>query len=364
MNLRHILTIVRKDLLDAIRDARVLVAVVMPLGVGLLYNVMFTDEPPRPTATVAYAADADTALPDALRAVVGGSVDLTVTRAADEAAVRHLVAAKRADLGLVAPPGFDAAVAGGQAPPLVVIRRAGTPGVGAGYVAAGLDPALRRLAGQGPPATMHRETIAAELVGTQAIIDQVGLRRYFVAVADFLLIGMIGLIALPIILAEETEKRTLDALTLIASYGEVIAAKALVGLAYIAASTALLFAITRLRPAAPALFLGALALSSVLMVGGGLLLGGLFRSANQVNTWGGVILLPLLAPAFLVGMPLPAGVQTALLALPTGQAMRLALNGISGRPLFPHAWLSFLVVAAWAGLAYAALLWRLSRREA
>src|SRR3712207_7907163 len=34
-------------------------------------------------------------------------------------------------------------------------------------------------------------------------------------------------------------------------------------------------------------------------------LGGLFRSANQLNTWSGFLLLPVITPVFLVGLPVP-----------------------------------------------------------
>ncbi len=73
----------------------------------------------------------------------------------------------------------------------------------------------------------------------------------------------------------------------------------------------------------------------------------------------------MLAPVFMVGLPVPDLIDVLLTLIPTSQATRLAMNGLMmGEALFPDAWLSFLVIAAWGAVAYALLLWRLSRREA
>ena len=42
-SLVRIFTLFAKDLKDAIRDARVLVALIVPLGIGLFYNYAFDD---------------------------------------------------------------------------------------------------------------------------------------------------------------------------------------------------------------------------------------------------------------------------------------------------------------------------------
>ena len=41
---RRLRAIYRKDMRDAIRDSRVLTALLMPLALGLLYSFMFSDE--------------------------------------------------------------------------------------------------------------------------------------------------------------------------------------------------------------------------------------------------------------------------------------------------------------------------------
>src|SRR5690606_32608621 len=115
-----------------------------------------------------------------------------------------------------------------------------------------------------------------------------------------------------------------------ASYLDVVSAKALVGLAYIAVSVPLLLIVTGLAPEDPLLFALATLLFSLVIIGFGLLIGGLFRNANKVNTWSGVIILPIVAPAFIVGLPIPDILETILNIMPTTHAMRLFVNSLSG----------------------------------
>jgi ABC-2 type transport system permease protein len=151
---------------------------------------------------------------------------------------------------------------------------------------------------------------------------------------------------------------------MVASYGEVVAAKALVGLLYVAVSVGLLLGLTRLPLADPPTFVAALTLLSVTLEGFGLLLGGLFRSASQLNTWAGFLILPVMAPPFAVGFPTPGWANALLSVIPVSQATRLVMNAVSGQPLFPNPALSFAVVALWGLAAYLLLLRTLRGRQA
>jgi ABC-2 type transport system permease protein len=165
------------------------------------------------------------------------------------------------------------------------------------------------------------------------------------------------------VLVEETEKKTMEALTLIASTADVIAAKALFGIALSVVGVPLLLIITRGDPVDVAGLAAAVVLSAVVLVGIGLLCGGLFKTQQQVNTWSGVILLALLAPAFTIVMPAPDAVKAALAFLPTAQTFRLIANAFAGRTIYPYEWLSYAVLLAWGAGAYGLLWRRLSRRE-
>jgi ABC-2 type transport system permease protein len=194
------------------------------------------------------------------------------------------------------------------------------------------------------------------------VIDRLGLRRYFVLLALVMLVAMVALLALPVILVEETEKKTLDALALIISYADVVAGKTLVGATYIAVATALLLGLTRLSPADPLLFVLAMVVFSITVVGFGLLLASLFHNANQLNTWSGLFVAPFVIPIFLVAAGLPKAVTTVLSLLPAPRATELFVNGLSGQAIYSNVWLSLLILLAWAAAVYTLLLWRLSHR--
>lgn len=362
MRSRIVRTIFRKDLLDAIRDARVLIALVLPLGLALFYGFVSEGAERKPEATVYHTATLSNALPDALRETTGGSVDLTFREAASPGEVRRAVREEDGDVvGLISPPGFDAAVEKGETPGLIVVL-SDSPGTGALGVADSLDGALRLVAGQEPLAVVENETVGTG--GGSGASFGAGLRQGLIAISIVLLIVMIGLYVVPVILTEETEKKTLDALTMIASYGEVIAAKALVGLSLTAGSVAILMLATRTPPGDAFTFVAGMALLAVALMGFGLLMGGLLRNANQLNIWSTVAFLLAQIPAYAVVYDPPEAVGTAFSLLPTGAATRLAINGLSGEAAFPNAPLSFLVLAAWATIGYALLARTLRRREA
>jgi len=360
MHPRMIQSIFKKDLKDAIRDSRVLVAILVPLGIGILYNFIFNDTTPAPSATIAWHADGSTRLLDTLQGIAGDSVKLTVDQQPSADAVRSTMTDKDADIGIIVPANFDVQIAQGGMPQLTVLLPETSTFAG-NYVAAAIDPAIRSMAGQRDPAQIAISRVASD-TSSDSIFDRIGLRRYFVLFAVILEIGMIAMLAVPIILTEEVEKRTMEALVLVASYVDIVIAKALVGIAYIVVASVLLLSVTRVVPERIVLFvLAALALG-ITMIGFGLLLGGLFRSANQLNTWGGVVLLPVIAPAFIVGLPIPGWLETICDFLPTSQGARVMIDSTANQSYFGQTWLSFVVIIAWALAAYTLLVYRLARR--
>ncbi|MCO5178109.1 MAG: ABC transporter permease [Thermomicrobiales bacterium] len=361
MSIRRILTIFRRDFLDAMRDARILVAILVPFGLGIFYNVIMDSDDPVLSATLVYTSGDSTTLPESIKQISGADVTLEIKQVTDEAAVRKTIDDDDADLGLVIPAGFDAAVSSGQAPPLTVIRSEST-GFATQYLLSSLEAALRAQAGQQDPAQVSVETISKPTT-TISLIEDLGLDTYFVLSALMMQIAMITMYAVPYILAEEKERRTLDALVMIASPWDVIAAKALFGLAYVAISTPLLLAVTRVSPQRALLFVVAVGLLAVVLDGIGLLLGSILN-LSQLTTWGGVLILPVVGPAFVAGIPLPDVAEKILQVFPTTHAMHLAVDSLAETPIFDTTWLSIAVLAAWAVVVYAVSLWTLSRREA
>jgi ABC-2 type transport system permease protein len=361
LSIKRIKTILLKDLKDVIRDSRILVAILTPLLIGVLYNFTFQDDT-TPTATIAVAGD-DSELPSQLQRAAGAAVNIHIQNEPDEAAVRSVVIDQQdADIGLVIPAGFDEAIKAGQSPELTVILPA-DPSLAGSLIAGLIDPVLRSEAGQAPPAQI--QVVSAEPnPADQDLIDVVGLRSWAVVGSLALSVVMTAMFAVPMVLAEESEKKTLDALVMIASYAEVIIAKALLGIVLVAVTATILLEITNLDVVKPALMLlGMLAMAAAL-IGAGLLMAGLFKSTAQINTWSGLIVLPFIFPAFVVGLPVPDWVDKLATAFPTGAGTKVLLNSISEITLFPDNPLYFAIMLGWGVLFYGLLLLRLNRRQA
>jgi ABC-2 type transport system permease protein len=358
----HIRPIYRKDMRDALRDSRVLTALLMPLLLGLLYSFIFPNDTAVQKVKVGIVSAGRTELTRAISDQAPHSVRLTFVSVTDPAGLQRQVQSKNVDIGLVVPPGFDADVRAGKAPVLTAVLPSSTS-YGGDYVAAVLARSVQTLAGREPAARIVQRTLPPDRGSSSAALDALGERKVFILVSIVLLLGMIAVYAVPAVLIEETEKKTMDALTLIASTADVIAAKAQFGITLSIVSVPVLLVITRGRPSDWVSLLIAVLLSAAVLVGIGLLFAGLLKNQQQVNTWSGVVLLALLAPAFTIGLAVPDSVNRVLSFLPTVHTFRLAANAFAGRAVFPNEWLSYAVLLAWGVGAYGLVWWRLSRQE-
>ena len=359
---RIVTALFRKDLVDAIRETRIVVSLLTPILLAVIYNSVFPDAKAQVVKT-AYAGPEGTAVVRLLlgRADASQSTELRLRHVASADDARQLVFTKDVDVAFVLPEDVDDAIRGGRAPTIRVIQP-DLPSAGAAYVQGSLETAARTLAAQRPPAVVTTETASGNAT-EQSVLSQLGPRKYFVLATIVMMIGMIAVLAVPIMLTEEVERKTLDALLLVGSYLEVIAAKALVGLAYVAVSVVVMLGLTRLRPDDQLTFGAGTLVVAVALIGLGLLIGGLFRNAQQVYSWSSVILIPVILPAFVTGLPLPAWLDALLRATPTGQGMRIIANGLAGHGVFTEIWQSYAVVLAWCAAVYGVLAWQLARRE-
>lgn len=361
MHPRMLLAIFRKDVRDAVRNAHILIAILVPLGMGLIYSFAFDNDEALPDLEIAFASSDETELIEILREETEGIARLTVREMATADQVRTQVDDEEVDIGLVVPAGFDDAIASGESPQIEVLLPA-DPSFGANFILAALRPVTERMSGVSPPVSLQVDVLPEE-GDADSVIQALGPRVYFVQVSMIFLVAMIAMLVVPVLITEETEKGTLGALVMIASYPDVIIAKALVGFTYIALGGPLMLTLTGVAPEDPGTFIVAVALLALALVGFGLLIGGLFRSMNQLNTWGGIFILIAVAPAFTVGFPLPDSVAAALDVMPTSHAMKLAANGMDGEAHYGGAWLSVGVLLVWATAAYAILLYRMRTRE-
>ena len=359
-NPRAVMTIFRKDLVDAIRDGRVAIALLLPILIGVSYSYLFNDDltDDRPTYRMVVTPNWPAQLNEPFILVGGTAIDLSIDTFATADEVESQLRDGNADLGLILPPDVVQALAAGQQPAITVITPA-TPTAGTSYLVGVLDGALRTVAGQEAPATL---TVQAAGEPEPSLFDRIGIRNYLLMFSMVFLVGMIAVFAIPIILTEEIEKKTIDALVMIASYTDVMIGKALVGLVYIAVATTITLVLAQANPGDLPLFVLTIAVLSASLLGFGLLFGGLFKSANQLNTWGSFILFPIIAPTFLSVVPgLVGNIATAF---PTGAAGRLLADALTGDAIFGNVALYTAIMAAWALGGFLLLGWQLRRRQA
>lgn len=361
MSWRNILAIARKDLIDALKDARILVSLLVPIGLGLLYNSIFPEEG-LSTPRLAYHAVDSPAILEGIRANAGSTVDLRVREVADEAEARRLMADGQVDVAVIVAPGTETSIRQGQATTILLIGKDPPDGAEL-FMTRALDQTVRQIAGQRPPASLRVDRVRTGIADTEAL-GELGPRRFFVLATMVMLMAMIGLLAVPVMLTEEMEKKTLDALLLIVRQEEVIAAKSAVGLVYVLVGVPLMFVLTRLEARDPAMLIAATLLTSAVLVGLGLLTAGVLRNATRVYTWSSLFVMIAFIPAIAVGLPVPQWADAIIRTLPTAQGMRLLTDGVAGRPLFGDAWIGYLVLAVWTVATFALLRWQLGRREA
>ena len=363
MRTSRVVSIAIKDLKAATRDGRILLALLMPIGLGLIYNLAMPDVR-KPAVTVAVAVTGQSVLPDLLAGAIRPNVNLTLRQLDSQQKVEDLINSKKADVGLVIPAGFDDAVRAGSTPELTVVRPSSGASYGADYVVAALDAVLRGLAGQGPPAKVVIVSVVPGGTNLLSVMEQIGLRKYMVLGSLVMLVAMIAIYILPVLITEEYEKKTADALLMIASQKELILGKALVGLTYIAVAVPLLLLVTGTAIANLPLFIATIGVLGFLLIGVGLLMGGLVRTVSQLNTWSSIPLLLLILPAFISAIGLPAWLEKVLGATPGAIAVQLLTDSLSARAIYGNWLLSFAILGAYCLVSYVALLRTLSVREA
>lgn len=357
MSARRIKAIVAKDLLGAMRDGRILVLLLLPLGLAVFYNATISDDE-RPETTVAIADPGQTGIAGELRRIADRSVKLTLVAARDERAVRRILDAEDAEVGIVAGPRPDAG-----APPRADVLLAADASPSAESVAALVDDALAGAANR-PPASVVRVQRLTVAAADRSPADVVDPGTILVVVCIVMLLGFVALIVVPMQVAEEIETGTFGALRLAATGREILAAKALSGMLYTLVGTALTILLTGVDAHDPLrLYGGAIGLA-ISLVGFGLLLGFLSGNATQINTYGSFLVLPVILAASAV-LFVDSGIAKVVLdLLPFSQGARLLFDGVSPGEPFATGAAAWLVLAAWSVAGFAVLARVAARRDA
>lgn len=355
MNLQAVTAITRKDIIDAIRNRYLLTALITPLFVALLFRVLLPGGTSRNLLTVVVHDSGTSSLITELRkaplinVVEPGSADATASE----------VEKRKAIGGLVVPVNFDSDVKAGKQPELTIYINNKKSIFEQSAFRQLLDQQVRSLMKYPEPARLVWIDVNKE---PNEQTGGLGLNQMLLPLTLIMTLGMIGALVVPLLLVEEKEKRTLDFLLASpASLNEIVAGKALTGVAYTLLIAGLLLGINRQLVGNWALMLLTILLGLVFVVAIGLLMGSLFDTTMQVNTWASSVLLILLIPSF-PSLGLPAALDTAMRVIPTyylTEALKLSLAGSASSRIWGH----LGVILSCTVIAFVAAVWALHRRR-
>src|SRR5687768_4799826 len=354
MNLRIVAAIAKKDLVDAIRNRYLLVALLTPLSVALLIRLMAPGMSSMNNFTIVVHDPGQSTLVSWLRSIPQIKLLETASAAGAEGEVQKNKAAG----AFVVPPNFDADVGAGKQPEVTVYVNNRKNNIEQASFRILMERQVAALVDHPMPAKLTWIDVAKETQSTARI----NLAQMLLPLVLMLAFCMTGAFVVPLLLVEEKEKRTMDfLLTSPAGMTEIIAGKALTGVVYSVLIAGALLGINRqLIGNWPRTMLTIL-LGLLLIVSIGLLMGSLFKNTMQVNTWASLALLVLLAPAFPVPGT-PAMLETAMGFLPTYyvvEALKLSLAGNTAARF----WVHLAVVSACTFIAFFAGTWALRREQ-
>ena len=324
MSWRVVAAIAQKDLIDAIRNRYLLVALLTPLSVALLLRVMLPGVNSLTSFTIVVHDPDRSTLVSKFRAVP----QLKLVDVDSAATARGEVEKIKAAGALVVPANFDADVAAGKQPKLTVYVNNRKNAIEQAAFRALVERQVESLEQRPPPAELTWINIREEAESKTG--RGFNLSQMLLPLLLLLTFGMTGALVVPLLLVEEKEKRTMDfLLTSPARLTEVIAGKALTGIVYSLLIAGVLLALNRGLVGNWPLTLLTILIGLIMIVAIGLVMGSLFQTTMQVNTWASLALLVLIAPSF----PFPGSptvLDTAMHFIPTyyfAEALKLSLAG-------------------------------------
>jgi ABC-2 type transport system permease protein len=366
MNMRSTIAIAWKDFLDALRNARLLVLILMPIGFSVLYGYIFRDTPSS-LELVVHAPDRS-AFVDHLTEMDG--ISLFVVDSYE--AVEQTLESESAALGVVLPPDFDTEIIAGERPEVIMIypedlessRGAQRLVLQIFELISGREPVVQ-LNFQPLNPVADIDVIEQEDDGDISfLLQEIDIQTFFVILWVMMGVTMNGSFLVPTLVVEEKDKKTLDAMLVTpTSYADVVGGKILVGMLYCLITSFVVMALNDGFVGNVWASILIVVLASVCLTLVGLLIGSAIDNLTALNTWASFIMLPLMLPGILAAIPLelPGFLQAGFRAIPTYNIVRglaLSLTGRGG-----EIWLSAGILVVEAILLLGAVFWFIRRRE-
>jgi ABC-2 type transport system permease protein len=355
MNSRVVSAFAQKDIVDAIRNRYLLGALLTPVFVAILLRVLLPGIN-NLNFTVVVHDPGNSRLVSELRSVPRMKV---ITAASAEGVANELEKSKAVG-GLAIPASFDADIAAGKQPELVVYVNNKQNDIEQAMFRQLVERQFLATVKERLPAHLTWIDVNKEAGGETPALN---LNQMLLPMLLLLTFAMAGALVVPLLLVEEKEKRTLDfLLTSPASLTEIIAGKALTGVVYSVLFAGILLAVNYKLVANWPLTLLTVLLGVLFVVAVGLFMGALFENTMQVNTWAGLVLFVLLAPSF-PSLRLPALLERAIHLVPTYYFVEALRSALAGTPSAARFWGHLAVVLASTFVAFAAAIWALRRQQ-
>jgi ABC-2 type transport system permease protein len=355
MNWGVVAAIARKDIVDAVRNRYLLVALMTPLFVALLFRVLLPGLNTLSSMTIVVHDPGGSQLVSEL----ASSPRINLIKAGSLEGLANEVEKSNAVGGLAIPATFDAEVAAGKQPQLTAYLNNKENDIKQAAFKQLLEQQVLRLVKPIPARVLWIDVAKEPGAAPQAGFN---LNQMLFPLLLLITFGMSGALVVPLLLVEEKEKHTLDfLLTSPASLTEIVAGKALTGVVYSLLIAGMILALNHKLVGNWPLTVLTLLSGLLFVVAIGLFMGSLFQNTMQVNTWASLVLMVLIAPSF--PMPgLSATLEIAARLIPTYyfvEALKLSLAGTASAQL----WRNLAVVLGCTLLALFAATWGLRRQQ-
>ncbi len=351
---RIILAIARKDLFDAIKNMYLLFAIILPIGMSLLFRVLL--------GSVGSDGVLDIAVYDA------GTSQL-VQRLMDSKQFSMFVVASPEEVrqrtekdlmaGIVIPANLDADIAAGKRPDLVIYINSQRGGLRQTTFRQIVEGSLRDMAGQ----TMPVRLSITEVSGIGA--STFSLTSFYLLLFLIMSVTMVGVFIVPYILVEEKEKGTLKAILVSpASFIDVVIGKGLVGLFYALLVVVILMALNNGFVGNIPVTMLAVVFGSIFLVLVGLLMGAAFKTLSQFNSWSSIVMLALMLPGMFGDfLPPPEPIPTIMKFVPTSYMAHALTQGMAGTITARNAMIDLGALVIASVIAFAGVVWFLRRER-
>ena len=323
MNWRIIRAVVKKDMLDAVKNRWLLFGLLLPIFMALLFRLVFPNSDQPTSIKIALYDPGSSAMEAALRA--NPQVDLLVEDSTE--AVKGAVQ-KDAVGGIALPTDFDALLQSGDQPSITVYADSRQMGWERLAFQRVLENQVWAEAGYHFPAKVNQVDVSQ--TGAAAGVQNLNLTQYLLVLFLIMSLSMTGVFLVPLLVVEEKEKHTMQVLLLSpASEADIIFGKALTGLIYSLLLCAILLLLNPGQVGNWPLIGLVLFFGSLFVVLVGLLMGSAMRTIMNVNAWSSVVMLILMIPSWIAIIRMNPTLEWVLKLVPTYylvNAIELALN--------------------------------------